>query len=86
MLCELCHRNPEYITIKTTAQGITYEKHICRECSAALGYVDCFNNRTCRYCGRSLEDIKRTLLVGCERCYEQFQDELKPIIERVQKL
>lgn len=38
-------------------------------------------NKVCDFCGRSLEEIKRTAYVGCEYCYKAFKKELYKILE-----
>mgnify|MGYP000921584915 CR=1 FL=1 len=40
--------------------------------------------RRCSNCGRSLEAIKKTGLVGCSSCYQDFHKELEPVLRRVQ--
>lgn len=34
----------------------------------------------CQKCGSTLEDIAKTSRMGCEGCYEQFSQELMPIL------
>ena len=36
--------------------------------------------RSCKICGRSLDDIKRYKSVGCPACYQNFKTELKEMI------
>jgi protein arginine kinase activator len=40
--------------------------------------------RHCSGCGRSLETIKKTGLIGCGTCYRDFAKELEPVLRRVQ--
>ena len=35
--------------------------------------------RSCKVCGRSLDDIKRYRAVGCPACYSNFSQEIKEI-------
>jgi protein arginine kinase activator len=37
----------------------------------------------CSVCGLSLEDFRRTGRLGCGRCYEQFEEQLNPILRRL---
>ena len=42
------------------------------------------NIPTCKNCGMSYTEFKKTGLMGCSECYESFKDSLIPIIKRVQ--
>lgn len=42
------------------------------------------DKKSCPVCGTTLEDIRKTSVVGCTDCYEAFKDELFPWIEKVQ--
>lgn len=39
---------------------------------------------TCKNCGMSYMEFKKTGLMGCSECYENFENSLMPIIKRVQ--
>lgn len=39
---------------------------------------------TCKNCGMSFDEFKRTGLLGCSNCYSDFQKELYSVIKRVQ--
>jgi len=41
-------------------------------------------NRRCQYCNISLSAIKKLGRVGCPRCYEEFKEELNPLIKLIQ--
>lgn len=41
-------------------------------------------NRRCQYCNISLSAIKKIGRVGCPRCYEEFKEELNPLIKLIQ--
>ena len=53
---------------------------------------DLFNNlnygskesRRCQFCNISLSAIKKIGRVGCPRCYEEFREELNPLIKLIQ--
>lgn len=42
------------------------------------------NITTCKNCGMSYTEFKKTGLMGCSECYESFKASLIPIIKRVQ--
>ena len=42
------------------------------------------NLHVCPNCGTSLEDFKRTGLLGCGECYFVFREEILPAIQRIQ--
>lgn len=37
----------------------------------------------CENCGMKFSDFDHMGLVGCERCYESFKENLEPILERI---
>lgn len=41
-------------------------------------------NRRCQYCNISLSAIKKIGRVGCPKCYEEFKEELNPLIKLIQ--
>lgn len=41
-------------------------------------------SRACPGCGTTMAQVRDTGLVGCPQCYEQFEQELGPVIERAQ--
>jgi protein arginine kinase activator len=42
------------------------------------------NVPTCKNCGMTYTEFKKTGLMGCSKCYESFENSLIPIIKRVQ--
>lgn len=40
--------------------------------------------KSCSLCGYTLEEFKKTGRFGCEKCYEVFEEELTPLIKRLQ--
>lgn len=38
----------------------------------------------CPRCGMTLEEFRRTGLLGCANCYPYFREELAPVLRRVQ--
>ena len=41
--------------------------------------------RTCTHCGLSYGAFKESGRLGCSHCYEVFADQLKPLLQKVQK-
>jgi protein arginine kinase activator len=39
---------------------------------------------TCKTCGQSFDEFRRSGLFGCSHCYEAFADRLDPVLRRVQ--
>ena len=40
-------------------------------------------NKRCRYCNIDLQTIKRIGEVGCAKCYDEFRDDLYPLIKSI---
>ncbi len=51
------------------------------------GFMDSYTpqvtGKRCPFCGSSFEDIANSGRVGCARCYEIFEDELMPSLQRI---
>ncbi len=39
----------------------------------------------CSVCGTTIEDFRRTGLLGCENCYRVFRDEIFVVVQKTQK-
>ena len=46
-------------------------------------YAAAPETRRCEFCGTAIDDIQKTGMVGCARCYETFADYLQPYIRRL---
>lgn len=42
-------------------------------------------DKRCIHCNTNIDSIKRMGRVGCEKCYQEFRDELTPIIKAIHK-
>ena len=42
------------------------------------------NNRICPRCGASLDDFRRTGLLGCAECYTVFREDILPTVRYTQ--
>lgn len=47
--------------------------------------VDRKSSIRCNFCGMDYSQFKKTSRLGCSMCYKTFNDELMPIIRRIQK-
>ena len=48
-----------------------------------LGFDD-FEDKVCPSCNWTLNDFKRKGLLGCNKCYDAFEDEVEDIVRRIQ--
>ena len=94
MICPVCHKREATESVVRVFGNIRTEGHVCPACVDAAylldanGFYKTFfqqDTRACRRCGRTLGEIMNTLLVGCPHCYVDFQEELKPLIEVLQR-
>lgn len=51
--------------------------------TAEVRSEDATNNDACPTCGASYEDFRRTGLISCWNCYQQFADRLEPTLKRI---
>lgn len=80
-LCDTCAKENESLFFD---DGISFQQFL----SGLLDHSKPSQNKqniiTCKSCGMSIEDFKRTSLVGCADCYRTFEGYLKPIVKRLQ--
>ncbi len=86
MLCEVCHRNEAERKLNKSVGGTVKTLYVCKECFNRGGQIPPEAEKKCPHCGRTLSQIKSTLIVGCPHCYDFFKIELYPVIRQVQKL
>ena len=79
MKCTQCGRPASKYQI--AAGGMTREAVLCPACYAALTARE---GRRCPACGMTLEEYRRTGLVGCAECYRFFRRELLPAVKEIQ--
>lgn len=88
MLCTRCGKNPAAkYTVKTEEGDVTLL--LCPDCyrnlTKAEGYDPSQEGGTvCPACGTTIEEFRRTGLLGCAHCYTVFREELVPVIMQVQ--
>lgn len=93
MYCPICQKEHATLTIERKYGNTIYQGQVCPKCYVIAENYDysTFHRvfierryKKCRYCGTTLEEIEHSLLVGCQRCYEEFKAELQPMIDRFQ--
>lgn len=94
MICPVCHKREATEEVVRYFGSFKSEGRVCSSCVADAYSFDAnefyevfFKNlqRTCRHCGRSLNEILNTMIVGCPYCYLEFEKELTPLINSVQR-
>lgn len=96
MLCNGCGKNPAQLYLKRTGDK-EIRLHLCPECYQRLygdktadDFFTSFLNsaggrqKACPACGSTLEDFRRTGLLGCATCYSAFREELMPTVRHIQ--
>lgn len=94
MICPVCHRREA--TEEVVRYFGAYKSHgvVCSDCVESAYSFDANDfyrtfylslQKTCRRCGRTLNTILNTMIVGCPFCYVEFAKELKPLIDSVQR-
>ena len=86
MLCELCKNNHANGYIQIPLNGGIKRVAVCELCYVEYKSEFETNSAVCKYCGRSFWEIKKTQIVGCEHCYDQFSTAISAYIRKVQRL
>lgn len=80
-LCENCARDNNYMNFS----GIC---DISNFFNSILGfteqpYMNTPKQETCKGCGMTFDDFKKTGKFGCADCYSTFSDKIEPIVRRI---
>lgn len=88
MACSYCHKQDVVKRYMEMRLGKEYEEMYCGECYQKLFlYTESAKGgdfTTCPYCGTTLEEFKRTKLVGCAHCYRTMSVGVAPIVIKMQ--
>ena len=76
-LCKECMQNMENSFAHGDVQGFL------SSILSMLSAQSKVTTRTCSGCGLSYEDFKETGRLGCAQCYQEFADELRPLLLRI---
>lgn len=99
MLCEECGVNPATISVTTVINGKKSHKNLCSACmqktqqvftqemslAGLLGSITegNYDGRHCSKCGMDYRLFRKTGLLGCAQCYEDFAPLLEPMLKRI---
>lgn len=86
MLCEKCNVRQAERKVTQTIDGRVKTTYFCAQCCDSMMERRIEEIPRCKYCGRTIDEIMETWIVGCEKCYDRFADKLDPIIKSVQKV
>lgn len=95
MICPICHKKSANRVVTRRFNGVVVSGEVCDDCYEDAFSLDqtgfCYTflqsrDKACRFCGRKLSEIEETLMVGCQKCYEEFSKELSPLINKLQGL
>lgn len=99
MLCNICHKNPATVHLTEIADEKIVELHVCRECARLKGepaqgdfnlidFLGSFSGEKeesciCSNCRLSFSDFKKSGLLGCQNCYQDFELLLAPLLKKI---
>ncbi len=84
-LCQCCQKNHAARSV----EGVNGKRELyCLDCYSRL-FLDGGSSEenalpACPYCETSLEEVKKSKLVGCAHCYQAMQAGLFPLVKRMQ--
>ncbi|MBE5731145.1 MAG: hypothetical protein E7350_04275 [Clostridiales bacterium] len=100
MICQRCNKKEATGYMETTVNGIKKRVYVCPECfkQAQLEMYSSYDDMglfsglmgvpgakaKCSKCGTTLREISDTCFVGCQYCYSEFGDRLKPLLRNLQ--
>ncbi|MCD6418211.1 UvrB/UvrC motif-containing protein [bacterium] len=92
-ICDVCGEREGVITVVQYIGGVRKKLFVCLECAAKVGVDEQLADEqvviesaqelehTCPMCGWKLKDVVDTGMLGCPNCYEEFYDEVVPLLE-----
>ncbi|MBQ3864433.1 MAG: UvrB/UvrC motif-containing protein [Clostridia bacterium] len=99
MLCDECGVNQATISVTTIINGKKTHRNLCSACmkktqqefshdfslAGLLGGVTDYEGevKRCSRCGMDYRTFKKTGLLGCAQCYEDFAPQLEPMLKRI---
>lgn len=97
MLCDRCKKNQATYHFTQVVNGEKSESHLCPECVSAqasgldhenlfsglLGQTPPAQPLQCSRCGLEYARFQKTGLLGCSQCYDDFREQLSPMLQRI---
>ncbi len=89
-ICEVCGKREAKIKVTAVIGNKRKDTWVCEKCELVIGIKEQFAGRpreqftpqkdlVCPECLMSLTEFKRSMRLGCPKCYEVFGEELKGI-------
>ncbi len=94
MLCPICKKENASLEVSRFINDKYVTGFVCEHCFEIANSLDInrfyyffvvLKNKKCNFCGRTYEEFSNTLLLGCPNCYNIFSQELKPLVDKIQK-
>lgn len=85
-LCDDCVKKIRELSIMQSSdwESISFNEIINNIFDEFLSKDENVTNLVCKACGTTYEEIKERSILGCNKCYYYFKDNLIPIIKRHQ--
>jgi len=96
--CEICGKRRAVTRVRKVIGGVVKEAWVCEKCILKAGINDQLPQdqetkgtytikkssleKVCPNCLLTLTELKRTGLLGCQKCYEVFEDEIEELALR----
>ena len=91
-LCFACKKNHPAVSYERRVRGGVETEHYCLSCYenkflsvAADGNENGKTYEVCPYCGQTADEVKKTALVGCAKCYHTLGMLAVPMVIRMQQ-
>jgi len=94
MLCDHCHKNEATIHMTNIVNNQKTEQHLCGTCASKLqqegklspysSFIKSHQSKRCPQCGITYDEFNRVGKFGCGQCYETFNSEIDPLLQRIQ--
>ncbi len=92
-MCDICGERKSEVRVVQYVGGRRKELLLCRKCASTAGIDEQLGDEkiflesnfepthSCPQCGWRLQDIIDTGMLGCPGCFDEFYNEVKPLIK-----
>ncbi|MBN2145424.1 MAG: UvrB/UvrC motif-containing protein [Candidatus Aureabacteria bacterium] len=98
-LCAICKKKEAVVHYAEILDGVIKKLDLCETCAIEkgietptpfsmgdlVGAITERSEETCEQCGMTFDDFRKVGRLGCDLCYETFQESLLSIIEQIHR-
>jgi protein arginine kinase activator len=98
-ICAVCKKKDAVVHYAEVIEGVIKKIDLCEQCALEkgietpspftmgdlVGAITERSEETCAQCGMTFDDFRKSGRLGCDLCYDTFQESLLSIIEQIHR-